>query len=165
MTDHGIAKPKLYLDVDGVLLPFTQPSDTNLPFEVAALNSLEFYSPEVVRRLGKTCFNVVWCTTWSTVELEPLKEAMNITASSRLQLPRLSEGLLRISDKLEAVISDQAREPSPFAWADDDINDEIMLTLAGLLQRRDYLLVRPDRSVGINETQLRDIETFAHLYE
>jgi hypothetical protein len=165
MSDIEVIKPKLYLDMDGVILPFIR-SSTKLPFEMKQANGLEYYSPEVVRRSGKTCLSLVWCTTWESQELQELTDSMEaLRGGSQLALPGLPDSATRISQKLDIIAADQTTNSSPFVWADDSITEVELRRTVDLFRDRPHLIIKPDSTRGLNEAQLSSIEDFARRYE
>ena len=156
---------KLYLDVDGVILPFLKSDTSSMPFEMKQANGIECYSPDVVARLGKTSLTLVWCTTWNKLELEVLTDNMGaLQGGHQLYLPETSNHISRISQKLNAIIADQADNSSPFVWAEDDITATLLRRSARIFRNTPHLIVQPDRTLGINESQLLAIEKFASLH-
>ncbi len=53
----NLARARLYLDIDGVLISEESPFGTINHFG-------ERHAPEAVRRLGETGMELVWLTTW-----------------------------------------------------------------------------------------------------
>jgi len=159
MAKSELGRPTLYLDVDGVILPFDRS-----PFEIKTLNGLYSYAPEVVRRIGSTCLELVWCTSWGKRELAELVDEIDALRNGRqLELPGANTPW--IARKLDAAISDQEIAPTPFVWADDDITSRERDEIERLFADRPHLLVQPDRRLGVDEVQLRSIEDFAHRFE
>ena len=156
MTSNVI-KPKLYLDVDGVLLPFGSST-----FVMEELNGLESYAPEVVRRLGETSLEIIWCTTWEEASLKILVNKIGDTAL--LKARQLSLGGKGIKGKLEAVKRDQQTNPGPFVWVDDYLTDQEHKFIDSTFVHTAHLLVNPNKEHGINEEELRKIEEFAKSY-
>lgn len=168
--------PRLYLDVDRVIIV------EDSPFEMAVLgNSGEAYAPEVIRRLGNTCLDLVWLTTRENQALE-LADSLgglrggrvlmlaNPEASAQIALPggrvlkrNRHEASTQISLKMSALLGDQVRSPSPFVWVDDKITP----TQRGIVSRYlsvPKLIIQPEGKAGINEAQLASIEAFARTH-
>lgn len=150
-------RPRLYLDIDGVILAEAS------PFETVSLGELgEAYAPEVLSRLGNTCLELVWLTTWEHQALE-LSESMNGLGGGRVLRLEEYENNHQTTPKMCALFSDQANSPSPFVWVDDLITPAAY----GAVTRRlsvPKLIIQTDGKTGLNETQLLSIEQFARIY-
>jgi hypothetical protein len=166
MSTLEAVQSRLYLDVDGVILPFARPDAAELPFEMKPANGLEYYSPDVVSRLGNTCLSLVWCTTWEEKGLKELVESMGALCEGRqLELPSTIEGVTRISQKLDAIVADQVNDPAPFVWVDDGITDDERQRVVNIFMATPHLIIQPDKMTGINQIQLSLIESFAARFE
>ena len=151
------ARPRLYLDVDGVIIAEAS------PFETASLLYLsEKYAPEIIRRLGNTCMDLVWLTTRENQAIELAESVDGLRGGRVLSLDRSSRSS-PVTWKLRALLSDQAGSPSPFVWVDDHITPEARREVAERLSVP-KLVVQTDGNTGLNEPQLASIEQFAKTY-
>lgn len=151
------ARPRLYLDVDRVIIV------EDSPFETVRLpSSDEEYAPEVIRRLGNTCLDLVWLTTRENQALE-LADSLDGLRGGRVLLLDHREASTQISLKMSALFGDQASSPSPFVWVDDKITP----TERGIVSKYlnvPKLIIQPEGKAGINEAQLANIEQFARAH-
>ena len=151
------ARPRLYLDVDGVIIAEAS------PFETVRLRNLgEAYAPEVISRLGNTCLDLVWLTTRENQALE-LSESINGLRDGRVLRLDPREHSSQITRKMRALFTDQASSPSPFVWVDDLITSEARNIVTNRLSVPN-LIVQTDHRTGLNETQLVSIEEFARTH-
>lgn len=144
--------PRLYLDVDGVII-----ADKS-PFETTPLNHIESYAPEVVRRLGNTGLELVWLTTWENEALLLAEQMGYLTNGRVLRLGFL--GATAIDNKANSLLNDQFHSPAPFVWVDDRLNNDIQ-TVVSAKVRVPHLFIRPNYQTGLEESHLVQIETFA----
>ena len=158
MSDSPAAvRPRLYLDVDGVIIAKASSFETvRLPYFGGE------YAPEVVSRLGATCLDLVWLTTQENEALE-LAERIDGLRDGRVLKLDHRQGGSQIARKLRALISDQANSPSSFVWVDDLITPKARRVVAERL-RVPKLVVQTDGKTGLNEPQLVSIEQFARAH-
>jgi len=158
MSDSPAAvRPRLYLDVDGVIIAEAS------PFETVRLRQLgEAYAPEVISRLGNTCLELVWLTTWGEEALE-LAQSINGLREGRVLRLDQHERSSQITRKMRALFADQGTTPGPFVWIDDLITPQAR----NIVNRRlsvPSLMVQTDGQTGLNEDQLVSIEQFAKTH-
>lgn len=151
---RSIAEPKLYLDIDGVII-----TDDSL-FERVPLNAIESYAPEVVNRLGSTGLKLAWLTTWGPEESLRLSEKVPAFKDGRSLELKPKPFARGIELKLTALIKDQISEPAPFVWVDDMITPRIEQQVSAQV-RVPHLIVVPDCQFGLKDLDLRRIEAFA----
>jgi len=157
MSDSSeVARPRLYLDVDGVIIAKAS------PFETVRLPDFGGdYAPEVVRRLGATGLDLVWLTTQENEALELAERIDGLRDGRVLELDRQAGS--QIAWKLRALIGDQADSPSPFVWVDDLITPKARRVVAERLSVPS-LVVQTAGKIGLNEPQLASIEQFARTH-
>lgn len=149
------SSPRLYLDIDGVILA------DNSPFETVSLNQREAYAPEVVERLGSTGLELVWLSTWEG-QASRLSESIDALREATVLPARIHDA--RITTKRDALIADQESEPSAFVWVDDMITDWARRVVAKRLCVP-KLLIKPNKETGLNDLELKRIEAFAHQHQ
>lgn len=151
----ALAQPRLYLDIDGVVIAEASPFNTVDSYG-------EKHAPEVVRRLGEAGLDLAWLSTW---EDEALKIPGRIDGLRGGRVLKLGPfGPSHIMRKAQSLIIDQVESPSPFVWVDDHITSVIQESLSALF-KVPQLLIKPDGQSGINENQLAAIEEFARLHK
>ena len=150
-----LATPRLYLDIDGVII------SNNSPFETVNLNRFEAYAPEVVERLGRTGLELVWLSSWES-EAHHISESIDALRKATV----LPAGILDapIRAKREALIADQKRAPSAFVWVDDMITYRTRMVVESRL-RVPHLLISPNKERGLNDSELLRIEAFARHHQ
>ena len=152
-----LGEPKLYLDIDGVII-----TDYS-PFEQEPLNNIENYAPEVARRLGSTGLELVWLSSWDNGSMSCTERVEAFRKGRSLEPATNSHGHINISQKLRALIVDQIKDPSPFVWVDDEITLAAKREIDASL-KVPSLLIAPERSIGLNERELWQIEDFARIH-
>lgn len=149
---------KLYLDVDGVVLPF----DKNPKLQsVTWLNKNEYYYSDIIKSIGHFGLDIYWLTSRREQEVNQLKDANSIlSATTYLQLPT-APNTPRIIQKLFTLLQDQ-QTPTPFIWADDDITPN----LSKILDKKHlmpHLLIKPDKVAGLTANDICAIDNFTKL--
>lgn len=171
----GNQLPYLFLDVDGVLNAFDLDTslggfDDFVGHEIVVDNGTGFrmflevlLSLEMGRRISALPVEIIWLTTWghdADLEIAPrcgLPGGLPVITTP-------SEATGNGSWKVGAVMEVLDRQPRPFVWVDDDLDDirargksarELVeeLNLPGLL-------VAPDPRTGLIPEQLESIEAF-----
>lgn len=147
---------RLYLDVDGVLVPFCSPP---LLFDD--------WSDEKGIRLSRTmgaalcnlAVEVVWLTTWRDAANEHISPYFDWPA-----LPVLDRKHEVMWWKLEALLRDHPAD-TPFVWIDDEL-DERRADLLWLIDNRldaldvPYLLVSPSAHIGLTPGEIDLVARF-----
>lgn len=132
MTDK---KTRLYLDVDGVINyfggrmhydkdTFEHPWPTKAEAEVRRFRIV--WSPDMLAALDELDLEIVWLTTWRDSAVNDLAPALGWGADFRVMHPLPEDEWMfqvrpSIQWKLPALLADQATDPSPFIWFDDEI--------------------------------------------
>jgi hypothetical protein len=162
MTSKESILPRLYLDVDGVVL-------ANAPRfkEIGAYKNIP-YAKEAARRLGGLSVEGVWLTTMIP-QLPDLTENLGLTCMRRW-LPRppefdfdeddQDENTYHASWKYHALIRDQENSASPFIWIDDRLTPSIVTAAAERFTDRPYLIIKTDNQVGLRREHLQRVEDF-----
>lgn len=161
-------KPKVYLDVDGVLNAVCLKPDLDVwpdYLNTRACGGRFCYSPSVVRMIADwheaEVAEVVWLTTWE-------HEAQ--TLAQEIGLPHFEvAGPRREADfgwwKLAVVQRDVAADPGrPFVWIDDDLyyDDEAIEWLNDLATP--FLAITPAVSYGLRRDELEGIDAWLEQY-
>jgi hypothetical protein len=140
----------------------------------------------MIRRLGNLSMNLVWCTTRServipliVDEIDGLRDGRQLPLIPRRRAPTWIKGLLNtlrfnqqdsvntntsIGLKLEAIVRDQRKDPTPFVWIDDDITDLERSIISDRFSDRPHLVVPTDKELGLDLPQLIRVEEFDHEY-
>lgn len=160
-----VPRPRLYLDVDGVLNVLA-PAGTNPGAD--SWDDLTFHeqvpshagafdlrlSKQMVAEVAALEADVAWLTTWrsdAVAEVAPLVDAPD--------WPWLDWQ----DDKTEAVVTDQRRMPRPFVWIDDmaATRHDVHVVAAQLeVPLPVHLLIRPSPTVGLRQADIARIRTF-----
>lgn len=150
-------KPRLYLDIDGVII------SEESPYERVELNAIEKYAPEVVRRLGQTGLELVWLSTWGR-EASYLSEVIEEMRGNRiLEITILKPNTPSMERKAATLTRDQRSAPAPFVWVDDMITARER-KLIPVWVDSPHLLIQPDGRLGLAEDEVVLIEEFAKLH-
>lgn len=162
MTSKESVLPRLYLDVDGVVL-----AEAPRFKEVGAYKNIP-YAKEVVRRLGSLSAEGVWLTTMIP-QLPDLTENLGLTCMQRW-LPRphefdfdeddQDENTYHASWKYHALAQDQESSASPFIWIDDRLTPAIVTAAAERFTDRAYLIIKTYNRAGLTREHLQRIENF-----
>jgi hypothetical protein len=160
----GTPRARLYLDLDGVLAPYARAGAGPSAFadlrEVHTGRLERQVSPRLLRALLALPAELVWCTSWGGYADELLVAATGVGGRRRAlalgAAPQQHDGW-----KLDAVLTDVARDPRPFVWADDrDVDDRAREVCSGLAVP--CLLLAPVTRVGLTPTDLAAIEAFVN---
>lgn len=161
-------RPYLFLDVDGVLSPFASDSDAWDDFTDTPGAGFELpLSRSMAAALAGLDLESVWLTTW---EHEANKVVAPALGWDPLEV--IESGTLKSSRrrwwKLAALDWWMAGHASrPFVWIDDDIRSELAPDPDRRLARyrwatssSPFLLICPDRDVGITRAHIEEIKAF-----
>jgi hypothetical protein len=166
--------PKIFLDVDGVLNRFTDPSTAGLEeVRVAAPNAIgemRTYSLTVNRPIlvaldalvTETNADLVWLTSWNANSaINLLVERLDLLHGGRVlpnPLPRFGGGYLP-RWKVEALLRDQRNRLAPFVWIDDE-NGGSLARQARRTFAVPSLIITPDGAQGLTTQHLESISEF-----
>ena len=112
------------------------------------------WSAELVGQLRRLDADWLWLTSW--FELAPLCLDPLLHVRSVGSLPWRED--TDQYGKWEALVADQALNPRPFVWLEDDATsffDETQLPVAV-----SHLVLTPDYQVGVTRAQLEQVKTF-----
>ena len=120
-------KVRLYLDVDGVINAWWAKEvwPTQNQGDAVADNGTWTikWSPEMIAELEAMDFDLVWTTTWRQQAPASIAPLIGYGRTARWLDPTVNTRLMHssIQWKRIAVAEDQANDPSPFIWIDDEI--------------------------------------------
>jgi hypothetical protein len=175
MSTHPSPRPRLYLDVDGVLnaeVPlFDDVQTVAVTEDHGAGYRTEYqitWSPTVVRSLEAMRqdfdLELVWLTTWleSKTLIDQLTAAVGGLAGGRrlVMPPRKLGGFISASWKRDALLADLKRDPATYVWADD-----VEVVIHGPFVKAGFpavesLHVAPSDEHGLTAEHLVEIRTF-----
>ena len=120
-------KTRLYLDVDGVVnaqlshFHWGNFSETAAP---EGVSDVVTWAPRMLAALSVLDLDLVWATTWVDDAPSGLADLIHFGKDRPFLVPPNGDELTfpSIYWKLEALKSDQAANPSPFVWLDDEIS-------------------------------------------
>lgn len=162
---HHVPRPRLYLDVDGVLNvlapegadPGTDTWDDLTLHEQVPSHAGAFdlrLSRSMVAEIAALEADVAWLTTWradAVAQVAPLVDAPD--------WPWLDWR----HDKAEAVVADLRQQPRPFVWVDDmaATRHDVHVVASQLdVPLPVHLLLRPSPTVGLRPSDLERIRGF-----
>lgn len=146
-------KPKLYLDVDGVLNACPPiPAEPVIMSPAGYLICIPPGTKERIARLVEV-FEPVWCTAW--------REEAHAFFGEVLELGETWDHIDFRTYKLLGIFDDLARgAPQPWVWIDDDANWE--LEELGLhLDHLDSRAINPQTSIGLTDDHVEEALAFA----
>jgi HAD domain in Swiss Army Knife RNA repair proteins len=163
-----VTKPRLLLDVDGVLnaWPFVAQDRENPWNDYQNARVMGFpiwWSPTMVKRLlaVSTRVEVLWLTTWERDAQIKLAPALGLPrwelAGDRDLWPEGPDGWW----KLDVARDLYERDPTPFIWIDDDYAfDDLAVRWIKSLPPGVAMAISPDSNYGITDAHLDLIEAF-----
>lgn len=165
-------KPRLLLDVDGVLnaFPFNHTDEDNPWPDVRKAKVLGFpisWSPSLVDRLLTLAASVevLWLTTWEHHAQEHLAPALRLPEWELAGVDPNPHDAYSTWWKLDVARDLYERDLRPFIWIDDDY--AFMSTASAWLESLPEgvaLAISPNSCYGITPTHLALIETFINTH-
>ena len=166
---------RLYLDIDGVL----NASQPHIKWggeraEGLAVSSYDFdgephilstepqfvmrWSPGLIDALNGLDIEIVWLTTWRMDAAFSVGPLMGLKSAVRVLHPLNGRTTFpSINWKYEAVREDQAKSPSPFIWADDELYDLPGEVLSSV-RTENSVLVAPNPLFGITPEHVEQMQ-------
>jgi HAD domain in Swiss Army Knife RNA repair proteins len=118
LANRGIgARPLLFLDVDGTLLPFAAIGEQSDEKSNPLLAGLD---PEHGRRLAALPCDLVWATTWMDEANEVLTPRLGLPQLPVVDWPEEDDGDDRLHWKTRNLV--EWAMGRPFVWVDDEIS-------------------------------------------
>jgi hypothetical protein len=116
-----MARPLLFLDVDGPLIPFGRSSGEYEVFTDADLGNplLSRVDPSLGPALLRLGCDLVWATTWLVDANECVAPLLGLPPLPVLDFP--DDGIPGLHWKTAAIV--EAAAGRPFAWIDDETTD------------------------------------------
>lgn len=162
-------RPRLYLDVDGVLNvygPDTEDLETATVKAAEGRTYVVRYSEEMVLGLNEIveefAVDCVWLTTWLTDGLVlQLMDQIGTLQRGRLLKAPLQRWPGRFSSgwKIQRLLEDQRREPADFVWVDDE-QASFAKEVRNSTPNVHKLLLQPDALEGIRPWHLLSMQSF-----
>nr|WP_310205659.1 HAD domain-containing protein [Paenarthrobacter nitroguajacolicus] len=166
--ESAAARVSIYLDVDGVVNPFSPVGTTDWGGEwtIADAGILEVaYAPELVAGLNDLADHpaarFVWLTTWERLAPEYLCPAIGLKGQDWPVLS--SQGWDQAPEwwKLVALQKDQATAGSQrIVWLDDQLSQESDARSWAEYQRDRVLCISPDPRMGLSRRDLAAVRAY-----
>ena len=152
-------RPRLYLDVDGVLSPFVIPDSGTDTWTDWDRDAFAPTSRAMADALAALPVDIHWLTTWRDEANTHLAPRFGWPARPVLDRDREIHWW-----KLDALLDDHP-EGVPFVWCDDELDERRALLDPHFTRRlaalaAPYLLVCPARNVGLTPADLERIHAF-----
>ncbi|MHB1526527.1 MAG: HAD domain-containing protein [Candidatus Dormibacteria bacterium] len=162
-----MAKPLLFLDVDGVISPVAGAHMGPLPTcwptwqRAPSIHMPVFFAPDLVARLTALPVERIWCSTWEKeVDTFGLSKDLGWAGQPYLKLP----APVRPWDKLVAVQEYLRSQPDrPFVWVDDDPRMVSSGMRWGRTIQTPHLLIRPEKKVGLTPRHIERMERWVEM--
>lgn len=144
---------RLYLDVDGVVnawfAGYAWNKDTQKVGHATSRSGTYkiIWAPEMIEALNAMDIEVVWTTTWREHAAPEIGALVGLAEDARHLVPVDPDmyPFPSIDWKVIAVEQEQATDPSPFIWIDDEIDGRHVLRARAL----GGLPMSPDPNLGI----------------
>jgi hypothetical protein len=169
-------RPRLYLDVDGVLCPSSAPDPAwgtvegtsvridygggmcatyNVIWAPALVDALELLREQFELEL-------VWLTTWNELDAARTLLVPRLGGLAGGRMLPLTPGPLKPEEvrgwwKAERLLQDQAANPGPFIWADDDEVPAHGTTVHNATSTTSSLLIAPSTAVGLTVDEVTNM--------
>ena len=171
-----MARPWLFLDLDGVVSPLPPRDGTHdQRFQIPSGQMTwpgALYQMHVDQRLPEwataldAAYDVIWATSWQADVIKCVADPLRLPAWPVLTWPRgapvsrRAGGRGRVRFKTTAIAEHLRGDPRSFAWADDHLYRRVpprpVLDL-GL----EHLLIRPRRLTGLTAAHIDQLLRFA----
>jgi hypothetical protein len=162
-------RPRLYLDVDGVLNAYYKGlwGSEQLVGSAGVPSWSIHWNPDMVSALAAliTEYDVelVWCTTWREDAPVEIGGLLGFGQDARVLHPLDGRTTFpSIEWKREAVLAEQILDPSLVIWVDDEIDDAVL----AVWEENDYsgLLINPDPQYGIQPDQIEAMRKYLNRF-
>ncbi|MFE4198513.1 HAD domain-containing protein [Paenarthrobacter sp. NPDC056912] len=167
-SNHTAASVSIYLDVDGVVNPFSPRGTTDWGGEwaIADAGILDVaFAPEAVAELNELAAHpaarFVWLTTWERLAPEFLCPAIGLNGQDWPVLS--SQGWDQAPEwwKLVALQKDLAATPSErIVWLDDQLSEDYDARSWAEYQRDRVLCISPDPRKGLSRRDLAAVRSY-----
>jgi HAD domain in Swiss Army Knife RNA repair proteins len=157
---HDDPRPLLLADVDGVVCPYADelvdPAAAGLGLATVGYTRV-WLSGDIAEHLHRLArlFQLVWCTAWEDHAAEFLAPFLGLPALPVIHFdePVNEDGHWKWP-AIEAFVGDRS-----FAWIDDELGHDDLARAAR--RSTPTMLVRVERTHGLNETHVEQLEGFA----
>lgn len=154
------SKTRIYLDLDGVIYPIRPLYESDVDREdVDMLHDHEWWRKSIVHRLGGLGAEIVMSSSWGVSFMSQTRRQSPLhvlTPTRALEIGPLFEGDL---SKEEAVIADLRKDPVPFVWIDDHLDqDMIDAVKSSISSSVPGLYVAPYKMQGLTHDEVTAIQ-------
>ena len=161
-----MSRPRLYLDVDGVINAFYTGETQSKPWpeesyrKEPAMGHHIRWSADMIDALNQVILahgvELVWTTTWKRHALNRIAPMVGLPATRFIDADEKYSDSSTIQWKGRAVTHEQSIEMVPFVWVDDD-HDAPSVRSATILKG---LAIRPDPWFGITPDHIKQMHEY-----
>lgn len=116
------------------------------------------WSAELVRKLDALDADWLWLTSWKADGPEFLDPLLGIESAGWMDWDYSAATGFNHEMKFPALVADQAANPRPFVWVDDEAT--VAFDASALPVEVPHLVLTPDDAVGVTATDLEAMSEF-----